>query len=358
MPVIAGTPRITAVAINKYIRKLTEPIMVNARLLGVLQAKRRITYNHDAAQIRWRVRFRRAQPVASAGYPINVTFDLPNRITEAVLPWRSYVLGEAIPKMEKLIGRRDDTAFPRLVENIVKWAMDDFQYFFQRTLYADGESGTLDIHGLESMFGYSGLLAGGYVGNPNDSYAGLSTALGALGGTWTGVWPSGVGDPEYCAWSPIIVDYTNTVFKHDESASSSWSNNWRRAVRFGRAWLQARQGVDPDVLISHPDMERQARDASDAMTRLEVTQKSPIVDLGIKTVNFEGLEMLSDPFCPSGTAYLLTTEKMELMSMQSQLIEVHKDTDPYNTDTFMFDFFGNLKAESPAYFVKFAAISS
>lgn len=358
MPVITGTPRLTAVAINKYIKKLAEPIMVNARLLGVLQAKKRISYNHDSADIRWRVRFRRATPQSSVGYPINVAFNIPNRITTAVLPWRSYVLGEAIPKIEKLIGRSDDTAFPRLMDNVLKWMMDDFQFFFQKTLYADGESGTNDVHGLESIFSYSGLVAGGKVGNPNDNYAGLSTALGALGGTAPASppWPECDCDVEYCAWSPIIVDWDNAAFD-PTSGSATWGTNWRKAVRYGRAWLQARQGVDPDILIMHPDLEREARDSTDPYTSLEVTNNSAVVDLGIRTLMFEGLEMLSDPFCPAGSAYLLSTSKMELMNMQSQLVEVHKTTDPYNTDTLMLDFFGNLRFESPAFFVKFADIS-
>ena len=356
MSVISGTPRITAVAINKYIRKLSEPIMVNARLLGVLKAKGRITFNHDSSDIRWRVRYKRATPTASVGYPINVTFDLPNRITTAVLPWRSYVLGEAIPKLEKLIGRNDDTAFPRLVENTVKWMMEDFQYYFQRTLYADGEGGTYDIHGLESFFGYSGLVSSSKVGNPNDTYAGLSTALGGLGGALiSGYYPEGVFDPEYAAWSPIIVDWDNSAF--DVGTSPTWGSNWRRAVRYGRTWLQALQGVDPDIMIMHPEMERAARDATDAIAELQVTAKSQVVDLGIKTLMFEGLEMLSDPFAPAKAVYLLTTDKMELMSMQSQLVELHKTTDPYATDTLMLDFFGNLRVDSPAFFVKLADIS-
>ncbi|HOK59006.1 MAG TPA: hypothetical protein PL047_08375, partial [Methanothrix sp.] len=137
----------------------------------------------------------------------------------------------------------------------------------------------------------------------------------------------------------------------------TWGTNWRRAVRYGRTWLQALQGVDPDIMIMHPEMERAARDATDDIAELQVTAKSQVVDLGIKTLMFEGLEMLSDPFAPAGAVYLLTTDKMELMSMQSQLVELHKTTDPYATDTLMLDFFGNLRVDSPAFFVKLADIS-
>ncbi len=357
MTVIAGTPRITAVVINKYIKKLSEPIMVNARLLGVLKAKGRISFGHDSPDIRWRVRFARNEPSTSTGYPINVNFDMPNRIKTAVLPWRSYVLGEAIPKIEKLIGRSDDTALPRLMESTIKWMMDDFQFYFQRALYADGEAGTNELHGLESLFSYSGLLPGGYVGAPNGTYAGISEALGGIGGTWTGVWPSGSGDVAYCAWSPLMPDYPNAEFTPSGVSTATWATNWRSAVRFGYSWLNAIQGISPDVFVMHPELERQAKDSMDPYNTLEVTTKSPIVDLGIRTLQFEGVEMLSDPFCPSGAAYLLSTQKMELMSMQNQLVEVHKDTDPYATDTFMLDFFGNLRVESPAFCAKFVDIS-
>lgn len=357
MTVIAGTPRISAVAINKYIKKIAEPIMVRARFLGALKAYGRISYNHDAADIRWRVRYSRATPSVGVGYPIDVSFNMPNRYTTAVLPWRQYQLGEAIPKIEKLIGRRDDTAFPRLLEVTLKNMRDDFQYYFQRVLYADGESGTNDLHGLESFFGYTGLVSGGKVGNPNDNYAGIATNLGALGGTISGVFPEGVSDPEYRAWSPLIVDYKNSGFLQGGESSATWPVTWRRVIRYGRAFLSALQGVDPDIIVMHPDLERQAKDTTDPYTRLEATAQSKMVDLGIKTMQFEGIEIVTDPFCPSAVAYMLPMDKIELMCMQSQLIELHETTDPYNTDLLLLDFFGNMRADSPAFFCKLVGIS-
>jgi len=347
-----NTARLTSQAIDAYLRKLSEPVMVNARLLGILKAKGRISFNHDEHEIMWRVRYVRNEPTPNPGFPTDVTFNAPVRITSAKLPWRSYAMGEYIHKIEKLQGRSDRTQFPRLVENVVKWAMDDFQWYMQRVLYNDGDADPMSLHGLESMFAVGGAISGQPVYTPNDTYAGLSTVLGAFGGdVISGSFPTGQMDPQYRAWSPIVVNYTNTAFKTGNE-ESNWQNNWKKATRFARTWLLAGQGIDPDIMVMHPDLERQARDSTDPYAQLQVTAKSPIVDLGIKTLLFEGLELVSDAFCPADTAYLLPSDKMELLSMQGQLVAFNKTTDVYQADMLLFDFYGNMKFDSPAYFAK------
>jgi len=358
MPATHELPRIGASEIRARIRKLTEPIMQRARLLGILKAKGRLVMNASGGRLEWPIRYRRNTPVAQVTYPVAVQFDLPNRITTAWLPWRQYMLTEAITKKEVLAQKDSNMAFPRLVDHITEWMMDDFQFYFQRVLYADGESGAYDIHGLESFFSYNGLVSGGKVGNPNDTYATISTSLGALGGTCTGTWPEGQCSVEYCAWSPIIVDRDQTDFKDDSTAASSWSNNWRKAVRYGRAMLVSKQGIDPDVMITSPNVLYQMKNVLDAKVTLEVTQRSSIVDLGIPTLNFEGVEVVDDAFCPDDTIYMFPSSKVTLYSMQAGLVDMDESVDPYKTRLFVLDFHGQLRCDSPAFFVKILPISS
>jgi len=354
------TTRLTSLEINTYIQQIAEPIMRNAKMLGILKAYNRISFNHDDSDIRWRVRFARNQPSPNPGFPTEVTFNAPVRHKEAVLPWRSYAMGEYIHKVEKLVGRSKATQFPRLVENIVRWAIEDFQLYMQQKVYADGDADAMSIHGLESMFAVGSAIQEG--GNdtavfaPNDNYAGLSTVLGAFGGSVSsGVFPTGVMDPEYCAWSPLIVNYEHTSLQTSGGPTDKWENGWRKAVRYARTWLLAVQGVEPEVMVLHPDLERKARDSTDPYTRLEATAGSKLIDLGIQTLQFEGLEMVADAYCPSKTAYLLPVSKMELRSMQSQLVAYAKTTDVYQADMLMFDFYGNMRYESPAFFAKLKA---
>lgn len=358
MPAVHDTPRVSASEIRARIRVLTEPIMQRARFLGVLKSKGRLAMNASGGRLEWPVRYRRNTPVAQVTYPVAVQFDMPNRITTAWLPWRKYILAEAITKEEILAQKSSETAFPRLVDHITEWMMDDFQFYFQRVLYADGELGTNDIHGLESMFSYSGLVSGGKVGNPNDTYATISTALSALGGTNDGIWPEDTCSVEYCAWSPIIVDRNQAAFADDTNAADSWSNNWRKSLRYGRAMLVSKQGIDPDVVLTSPNVLYQMKNVSDDIVQLNVTPKSQIADLGIQTLNFEGLEIVDDAFCPDDTIYMFPTSKVRLYSMQPDLVDIDQSTDPYKTRLFVLDFHGQLQCESPAYFVKIVPISA
>jgi len=351
--------RLTPQLLNKYIEKVTEPIYPQAKMLGVLKAHGRISMKHDEGDIRWRVRHTRREPTPIQGYPVTIPFEAPVRHTEAILPWRAYAMGEYISRQEKLVGRRNNvTALPTLVENVIKWNLEDFKHYMQRVIYTDGDADPTAIHGLESMFSTSGLISGVPVANPNDVYATVSTALGgAQGGSWTsGTWPEGSGDTQYCFWSPIVVDWSNSAFAVSEE--TDWEHTWKRAIRYGITWLSNRQSVDAKMVVMNPALLLAIKDSSDEMVRIQATAKSPVVDLGIQTLNFEGVELLADPHCPENTAYILDPQYMELRCLQDQLVEVREDTDPYNNDTIYMDFHGNLRFESPAYFVKLTPVST
>jgi hypothetical protein len=355
------TPRLNATVINKYIQTITEPIFQEAKLLGVLKAYGRIR-KHVAPDIRWRARIKRREPVPIGSYPVNVPFEAPVRHVEAVLPWRAYGLGEYITRQERLVGQDKESNLPRILESIVNWMMDDFKVYLQRVMYSDGDAGTDHIHGLESMFAVDGLVSGtgSAVGKPADVYAGLSTALGAHGGTCSAdaPWPEAEHiSTEYCAWSPMVVDYSNAKFTPEGITSVSWQTNWRSATRYARTWLLALQGVTPNVMIMHPELERQARESADQYWQMEATKSPQLVDLGITALHFEGVELIADPYCPADTAYLIPTKNIELLMLQNQLIEVHENTDPYANDTFYMDFHGNLRMETPAFFAKLTTIS-
>lgn len=339
--------RLTVEALNVYIQKLTEPIYRNARLLGALKAKGRIKVGVDSPDIRWKARVLRREPQVLTPDMANVTFNSGPRTVEAVLPWRGYTMGEHVNLMEKLVGRKNKAAvLPRILDNVIKWSMDDMQVFLQKALYYDGDSGTNHIHGLESWFGYGANIGGTPVRTPNDTYAGLTTALGGLayGGSWTGAWPTGDGEPQYCAWSPLCVDYKSTLF-----GGNTWDANWSFAIRYATTYLSKLTGEIPDIAVMDPDLLRRAKDSLQDKYRLSVTPKSPIVDMGIQTMNFDGIELMDDPFCPTGKAYVLNSNRLELLSLQDQLLAVNTKDDVLQSDYTAVMFIGNLRCESPAY---------
>ncbi|MCS7226521.1 MAG: hypothetical protein NZ821_05960, partial [Gloeomargarita sp. SKYB31] len=337
--------------------KVAEPIYRQARLLGILRAKRRISYNHDEDDIRWRVRYVRRRPEVITGPVVSTPFLAPVRHKTAVLDWRGYALGEYILPIEQLKGRTKETALPRLLDDIVRSVIEDFELFISEILYKDGNTAEQHLHGLESMFGTDNTSMVEPVLNPNDTYAGLSTVIGAYGGTIKGNWPVGSFTSEAIFWTPLIEKWNDNRFKRNPNEEATWENNGEKAIRYCTTWLWANQSVQPDVIIMHPDMLRQLKDSLTPYRQLQVTPKSPIVDLGIQTVQFDGLELVDDPNCPVDTAYVLSTNKMELMSMQSELIHVHQDIDRYRTKTLFFDFYGNMRIESPAFLGKLVKVT-
>ena len=355
MAVIEMTPRLSSHLIDKWIRKEIDPIHRAAPLLGTLKAHGRISLNHDEADIRWRPRLKRRKPTTSPGYPHEAEFEAVVRHKNAVLPWRSAKLGEQIPKLETLIGRSKDTAFPDLVGNVIKWGLDDFQEWIQEALYYDGTGE--DVHGIKSWFGATGTQTGVPVGTPSGTYAEISMVLGntGLGGNWTAptgkAWPVGSGDTEYCGWSPLTVLYDSSDLSTE--TTRTWATQWQEAMRYGITYLNSLQREKPNVAIWSPEMTRIAANSLKERQRLEVTGGSKLVDLGLRTYQFDGVEIVEDAFCPTATAYLLNTKRMNLWSLQSQLVAVERQKDiDVSTEKILLDSFLNMWVESPAYFAQ------
>lgn len=352
-----STTRLRSVTINKWIRREIVPINRQAKLLGVLTAKKRISFNHDEPDIRWKPRIARRTPTAGTVYPHEHTFTSIVRHVDAVLSWRVYKMGEYISKIEKLIGRSRDTAFVSLVGNIVKWALDDFKYHMQRTVYYDGTAN--ELSGLEAIVGAPTAIQGSTCyGTPLGSYAGLSRVLGAtgLGGNWTGTWPEGDGDPQYCAWSPVVTSYTRSGVSGE--TTPTWANSWQEAIRACASTIETLTGESPDVVIITPAMYRTALNSLKSAYQLEVTKNSAIVNLGINTRQFDGAEIVVDPFCPANTGWCLCTNHLELWSMQDQLIKTETDEDlTITTEKIGLDFFGNMRCDSPIYVGKLVALN-
>lgn len=355
---IVATPRIEVSALHKYIRKTVEPIYRKSVLMAELRKRGRISYNNGGDYMEWRPRIRRRDITAGNGNPVAISFPRTNTEMKVSLPWRQYQMGESITKYEKLTTQNKAETFFKIAEKVVKDMMDDFVESFRLKLFVDGGANTKDIHGLESMFSVNGVVTNGKVGNCNDTYAGKSTALGALGGDWTpdsgDAWPTGTGKVEYHAWTPLVVDYQNSGWT---GTTKDWKTTWKQAIRFGTTYLGLLQKQEPDMLLLTAEMVREMKDSLDDSDHFIVEVK-PTTDVGYKMLTFEGLSIAYEYGVPDGCGYFLSFDAMELMSMQSQLVEKADDTDiTTSTDLIALDFYGNLRFEAPSYFGKLAAIS-
>lgn len=348
------TARIRATTLNKYVRRQIELVYPRSPMLATLRAYKRISFNNSGKEIHWFPRFRRRELESGLGEQISVTFVATNTRLEARLPWRHYHMTERISRYERLVNKGPE-ALAKIVERVTDELLRDFEASFRRKLFVDGDAtGSVDIHGLETI-GSDRTKGSAVSGSPafgaNGSYAGVSMALGALGGSWNGNWPMGNGDAEYCAWTPMRIDTDSAVF----GTGASWSTNWQEELRFAKTYLQMVYDLEPKVVVMDPELLRQAADSLKSTYRLEVTAKSPIVDIGIRTLSFEGLELIADSACPSGVAYMFNPDYLELMCLTGQLWERTEDSDiTTQTDLVRLDFDGNLVVYSPASLARLA----
>jgi len=357
---IVTPARVAVDTLSGFLRHKTEPIFTKDVFLAGLKANGRITYKETGVEMDWPVRYRRRSIEASDGY--DSTVSTPRTVTRrrAKLPWRRYRLGESFTKFERLANAGGARMYD-ILGNLVGECVDDFLSDFRTKLYGDGNStGSKDIHGLESIFSYSALInAAAKCGAPNDYYGQMYTTLGYYGGDWTAdtsdYWPTGSGSAEYCFWSPLIVDSTNTNWT---ATTKTWANTWQECLAFAMAYQEMNQNEQFNFCLMNPQRLLNVKQSLESIQRLEVTQNSELTKLGLQTMRFEGLEIASQSGVPAATTYLFRWDKMSLRCMLPQLIDVEQDKDPNDSsDQYFFDCFCNLQFDSPAFFAKVTDIS-
>ncbi len=160
---------------------------------------------------------------------------------------------------------------------------------FGGQVYIDGNASGNEnkLQGLESMMSISGAATNGYVGINNDTYAGLSTALGALGGSWSlsggsNTWPRGSGSVQYDFWTPPVILYDNTSF----GAGAAWTNDAEEVMSFAIVNTHrngGRQGM-MDAFFLDRELYRQFADFQKSRQRYEVSR-------GVATTGSGGIVM-------------------------------------------------------------------
>jgi hypothetical protein len=297
-----------------------------------------------------------------------MTFSRRDRWKTAQIDWRGYAATDSMTKLERLKNKNTE-AIVKVYSEIASNLMDDMDEQFGDELYIDGNAAgnSKRIHGILSWMGYSGTQPAGYVGSPSDTYAGLLTALGNYGGTWSVnssgqvLWPTGVGDAHYDFWSPLVVDYTNASWS---AATKTWPNTCLEALRYGiikGKKNKSKKGM-LDLILLNDELYRQFLQALAAEERLVVdrgTAAGGLIALGFEdVVNFDGVEVTYEYGVPPGIGYGWNMENLELMSLQPQMFVPEGPDFDIATQSWRFsiDFFGNMKA-NPRYFVSWNPIS-
>lgn len=346
-----GTNQLHANAtINRYIRKQTLAIARKQPFLGMLMAKKRVSYGVTGKLQDWKVRIKRS-PMLTFDDGDSLTFSRQEKHRTAQLPMRSYVVTKAIYKSDKLMNGGNE-AVVKLSADAVSECMDDIKdQFAGRLFQVDGNATGYDrqIHGLPSVCGATDDGAANIVGINADTYAGLSTVRGGFGGSWTGTWPDGYGDPQYDAWSPLIVDYSASLSTGWSATTKTWPNTCIEALRFAII-MTGRNDEQLDAFFLSKNMYRQLLGAAQSEERLVVNRAQDVAmtKLGFKGINVDGVDVMTDYGVPSGKGYGISWDTLELMSYQKQLFVSESSFNHEKmADRVSVDFYGNLCIKSP-----------
>ena len=321
---MANWSRIVNANTQEFIREEEVNILRNRKFLAMLKDRGRMSFNHSGTEMEWRVRFRRG---LMQGFALGDTLNFPqiDKRKVARLPWRGYASSEGITQMEQL-QNKGMSAIVKIFANMATEMMDDIGENFAEECYIDGNAtgNGKRFHGLESLLSYSGSTLP-FVSDPNDTYAGLVCTLGNYGGTWSGSWPNGRGDPQYDFWSPIIVNYTDTDASGWEATTKTWKNTCLEALSFGILATQrskSKKGM-LDTIFLERELYRQYLDRQRETQRIAYqpnSSNSTLVKLGFTDVqNYDGCDITTEYGLASGVGYGVNFDEVECRSLQPQL---------------------------------------
>ncbi len=250
----------------------------------------------------------------------------------------------------------------------------------QEWIYRDGDSADyLDgFQGFESCLGDDGgTLVTEKIAAPSDTYGGLSTALGALGGSWStdiasadrynaglaNDFPYGQGDTEYDYFSPLLVNWGSSAW----TTAGNWSDNCNEVIRFASTVMRSRNGYMnadglPMITMLAPNLYEEAENFFD--DRFRIIQPYTGGDLGFnqKTLDLNGTVLTPDYAVPANTGYGVCPAHMEAFFLEC----IHNAIEDSIIDSegpvwsieraawlYRITIFGNLRMQ-PKFMVKFA----
>ena len=373
------SPRVQVAVYNAFLKKETELNVRKNPYLAAMEAKKRISYGWSkkgpGLEFEWPVAYKglTATPYADME-PIGAT--RTNVWTRAKLPWRGYVSKESISLLEKKINDGETSLF-RIEEKIYPLQVKAIMDALARDIVGnDGNASGSDaygpynerIHGFPSFMGHTGSTVkkfngAGIVADPNDVYAGLSTALASKGGTWNppaGLeWPEGTGSYEFSYWSPMLINANSTRFPPGTGAT--WRSNYKYAFLFANTYLESRFNLKWDAFFLSPHALREAKESLESSNNTHLfvkrgPEESLLVNLGFSPISYEGVDVMSDHNIRNANHYGFGVifDKMELRCLDDQLIK--KDTDKNmdnQADIIAANCFVNLRVESPAFVCAF-----
>ncbi len=359
---MAEVNRIVTTTIKKYLRETEQAIFRNRKFWAMLNSKGQMVMNQTGISFDWEVEYKEHE-LQAYGDGGTITFTPSDNFKNAELDYRGYVIPDVITVKQKLMNRGQEALvdlYGKMISRMSAAAKDRLGSEF----YVDGNAAGNGnrFHGLESVFGTSGAVAGEKHAAPSDTYAGLSTALANYGGSWTGTWPTGTGDPHYDFWSPLLVDATNTGWN---ATTKTWPNTCLEALRYGiiKGKKNVNKDAQLDVIMLTDDRYTDFLNRLEDKTSLRVGPgregSSGLWKLGFTDVqNFDGVDVTYEYGVSTGDSsaigYGIPMGQIVMRSLQGNLLEDDSDMDlATQSERFLVRMFGNLQFRQIRNFLKF-----
>jgi len=349
------------------------------KVFAALEGSGNIRTNMSGRGFDWEIQYRNHTPSGNNGETPR-SFARQNLWKNAELEYRGAQVTDAIYKKE-MLENRSAQALVNVAGKMASRLLTSMEQYLAKEWVVDGYAAgnELRFHGMESFLGLgntpqtitiSGATAGQArtanpadpFGYPNDTYAGVSTVLGAYGGSQkTGVWPNGDADPEFDFYSPVICNVTSSYFGAGGLAGG-WAANCDKSLR--EALHQTRRNDTKEDQVDMVLLNRRwyidFLNKLDGKERVIVSRQNGLRSYGFTDVfEFDGCEVSAENSIPADTGYGLAMGNMELLCMEGQLL--NSEGPFYDEITQQYRYvvstLGNLKFKSPRNFFKLAALA-
>ena len=361
--------RSIATTIVNHLREEEVASLRKYKVFAALEGSGNIRTNMSGRGFDWEIQYRNHNPSGNNGETPR-SFARQNLWKNAELEYRGAQVTDAIYKKE-MLENRSAQALVNVAGKMASRLLTSMEQYLAKEWVVDGYAAgnELRFHGIESFMGTNGTInvstgaqrsanAADPFGYPSDTYAGLSTVLGAYGGSQkSGVWPNGEADPEYDFYAPVIVNHTSTYF-----GGSTWAANCVKAVR--EAIHQTRRNDTKEDQVDMVLLDRRLfidfLNTLDSKERVIVSRTNGLRSYGFTDVfELDGVEISGENSIPANTGYGLAIGNMELLCMENQLMVSEGPFYDEQTQQFRYvvSTLGNLKFKTPRNFFKLTALA-
>lgn len=255
-------------AAPKYMNDFMDQTMRKHSLLNMMKEYGMIEYNAGDAATIYQIKVRE-HAVRTKVDTTRLTFENSDLFEQCEVDVRAYEASDILTE-EQYKKNQGEGRLINLMDAKMKGMVSTLWRRMNEYLYHDGDlAAYLDgFRGLESCLADDGAtVVGDRVAAPSDTYAGLSTALGNFGGTWStdlasadqynttlaNDWPNGKGsNGSYDANSPLLINWSSTAWG---TSSNLWDDNLEIVLREAQAIQKIRCGdINAPIFFIMPSM--------------------------------------------------------------------------------------------------------